>query len=250
MNNEKKHNNLQYAKAFPSGRFGGALFLLLLFSFPVFAQQENTEIRLGNNHFEQGQFVEAEIAFRRALEINPHSFEAHFNLGNALLRQEKFEEALRHYANAHALLSPENEEGRARLASVYHNLGNAFLMNGRNVQSEEEANQTILNSIEAYKNSLRLNPLDNDTRFNLAFAQHLLNNPDQRGGGGDDQQQEQEQNQEPPPQQQQPQPIDPMMSPENAQQILNTLLDDEREVQERVRQQPPPRSRREVERDW
>ena len=252
MNNEKKHNNLQYAKASPSGRFGGALFLLLLFSFSAFAQQENTDIRTGNRLYEQGKFTEAEVAFRRALEINQQSFEAHFNLGNALFRQERFDEALRHYAYSRALLAPENEVDRARLAVAYHNLGNAFLMNGRFAQNEEQATQIILNSIEAYKNSLRINPLSDETRFNLAFAQDLLNNPENRqpsGGGGDGGQDDDQQQEPPPPPQQQPQPVEPLMSPESAQQILNALLEDEREVQERVRQQQQPR-RRDLERDW
>ena len=257
MNNEKKYNQPQSAKASPSGRFGGALFLLLLFSFSAFAQQENTDIRTGNRLYEQGKFVEAEIAFRRALDINPESFEAHFNLGNALIRQGRYHDALEYYIDARTLLSSENESDRERLASVYHNMGSALLINGLNILPFREwANLMIEGSIEAFKNSLRINPLSDETRFNLAFAQSLLQRDEDEqdddgggGGGGDGGQDDDQQQEPPPPPQQQPQPVEPLMSPESARQILNALLEDEREVQERVRQQQQPR-RRDLERDW
>ena len=220
-------------------KFRGLIFLSLLFTmFPVQAQQENADVRTGNRLYDDAQYVEAEIAFRRALDINPQSFEASFNLGNALVRQEKFDEAFRQYRHALALLPNDDAERRA---AVFHNIGNTLLITGQ-----------IPQSIEAFKESLRNNPHDNETRYNLAFAQKLLQNQEQNEGGGQNQEQEQEREQQQNDQQQQqnqPEQHDPLMSPESAQQILNALLEDERRTQENVRR-PPPRGSRNVERDW
>ena len=220
-------------------KFRGLIFLSLLFTvFSVQAQQENADVRTGNRLYADEQFLDAEIAFRRALETNPQSFEASFNLGNALVRQEKYEEAFRQYRHALALLPQDDAERRA---AAFHNIGNTLLMSGQ-----------IAQSIEAFKESLRNNPRDNETRYNLAFAQKLLQNQEQNEGGGQnqEQQQEREQQQEDQNQQQnQPEPHDPIMSQENAQQILNALLEDERRTQENVRR-PRPRGSRNVEKDW
>lgn len=219
----------------------GLIFLSLLFTvFSVQAQQENVDVRAGNNLYKSEQFIDAEIAFRRALDVNPQSFEASFNLGNALVRQEKFDEAFRQYRHALALLPDDDVERRA---AVFHNIGNTLLMTGQ-----------IPQSIEAFKESLRNNPHDNETRYNLAFAQKLLQNQEQNEGGGQNQEQEQEreQQQDDQNQQQQNQPEpqqEPMMSQENAQQILNALLEDERRTQENVNR-PPPRRSRNIENDW
>jgi len=203
------------------------------------AQQENADVRAGNRLYEEGNYIEAEIAFRHALNINPQSFEANFNLGNALFRQEKYEEAFRQYNRALALL-PENDNERR--AAVLHNIGNTLLISGN-----------IAQSIEAYKQSLKNNPMDDETRYNLAFAQKLLQDQEQnQGEQNQEQQQQREQQEQDQNQQQQNQPEqqqEPIMSQENAQQILNALLEDERQTQERARQQRP-RSTRNVEKDW
>ena len=133
----------------------------------VFAQKaERKNVREGNKLYETEKFTEAEIAYRKSLEVNPRSSEGTYNLGNALYKQKKFPEAAEQYQ----LLAGQGEkmietpEGKARLAEIYHNVGNIGM------QSKEYAK-----SVEAYKQSLRLNPKDDETRYNLALAQKMLN---------------------------------------------------------------------------
>ena len=128
----------------------------------VFAQKaERKNVREGNKLYETEKFTEAEIAYRKSLEVNPRSSEGTYNLGNALYKQKKFPEAAEQYQ----LLAGQGEkmietpEGKARLAEIYHNVGNIGM------QSKEYAK-----SVEAYKQSLRLNPKDDETRYNLALA--------------------------------------------------------------------------------
>lgn len=124
----------------------------------VFAQKaERKNVREGNKLYETEKFTEAEIAYRKSLEVNPRSSEGTYNLGNALYKQKKFPEAAEQYQ----LLAGQGEkmietpEGKARLAEIYHNVGNIGM------QSKEYAK-----SVEAYKQSLRLNPKDDETRYN------------------------------------------------------------------------------------
>ena len=117
--------------------------------------------------------------------MNPRSSEGTYNLGNALYKQKKFPEAAEQYQ----LLAGQGEkmietpEGKARLAEIYHNVGNIGM------QSKEYAK-----SVEAYKQSLRLNPKDDETRYNLALAQKLLH--DQQNQQNEDQNQDQNGGQE------------------------------------------------------
>ncbi|MDR0811109.1 MAG: tetratricopeptide repeat protein [Paludibacter sp.] len=131
----------------------------------VFAQQENSDVREGNRNYDRKKFTEAEILYRKGLEKNNKSFEGNFNLGNALFRQEKYADALEQFNKATAL-TPKD---KLRAAAAYHNAGNALLMDNK-----------IAESIENYKKALRLNPADNDTRYNLAFAQKLLQQQQQQ----------------------------------------------------------------------
>ena len=85
------------------------LTTILLSSFSLlFAQQESPDVRRGNKQFNDSNYVEAEVNYRRALDKNNQSFEAHYNLGDALFRQEKYPEALEQYAKAEELLKNDD----------------------------------------------------------------------------------------------------------------------------------------------
>ena len=142
----------------------------------LFAQQESPDVRLGNKQYNDSNYVEAEVNYRRALDKNDQSFEAHYNLGDALFRQEKYPEALEQYTKAEQLLKNDDkkreEQLNSRLADTYHNMGNALY-----------AQQQYDKAVAAYQQSLRLNPKDNDTRYNLVKAMQQLQqqqqNPEQ-----------------------------------------------------------------------
>ena len=228
----------------------------------VFAQKaERKNVREGNKLYETEKFTEAEIAYRKSLEVNPRSSEGTYNLGNALYKQKKFPEAAEQYQ----LLAGQGEkmietpEGKARLAEIYHNVGNIGM------QSKEYAK-----SVEAYKQSLRLNPKDDETRYNLALAQKLLHdqqiqqNEDQNQDQNKDNQenkqdQKQDQNKQNNDQkqddQQQQQPPKPEkkeneMSKENAEQLLNSVMQDEKETQDKVKKQQQVIQGGRLEKDW
>ena len=150
------------------------LTTILLSSFSLlFAQQESPDVRRGNKQFNDSNYVEAEVNYRRALDKNNQSFEAHYNLGDALFRQEKYPEALEQYAKAEELLKNDDKTRKdqinSRLASTYHNMGNALY-----------AQQQYDKAVAAYQQSLRRNPKDNDTRYNLVKAMQQLQQQQQQ----------------------------------------------------------------------
>ncbi len=156
----------------------------------VWAQKaERNYIRKGNRLYHDSVFVDAEVNYRKAQEANPTSGMARYNLGNALLYQNKPQEALKEYEAASKM-----EHDKGKLASVYHNTGVIF-----------QAAKQYQQAIEAYKESLRNNPSDHETRYNLALCQKLLKDQEQQGGGNDQQQQQQQQEQQQQEQQQQDQ---------------------------------------------
>lgn len=229
----------------------------LLAAPAAMAQKESSDVRRGNKQYEQGNFSEAEVEYRRGLDKNDQSFEAHYNLGDALFRQEKYPEALEQYTLAEKQLKgKDNEDSRKvkeRLAATYHNIGNACY-----------AQQQFDKAVAAYQESLRRNPKDNDTRYNLVKAMQQLQKQQQQQNQDQkqDQQQQndstQQQQQQPQQQEQQPdnqqnqeqqqQEQDQQMDKETAEQILQALEQDEQETQEK--QQRQQGKKRRVEKEW
>lgn len=140
---------------------------------------ERRDIRSGNKSYENGKYPEAEVSYRRALEKNPVSEEASFNLSNSLYKQERYEEA----GQIAAQIAADSTSDKHKAAAFY-NQGNALFKQ----KKLEEA-------LEAYKNSLRLNPGDMDAKFNYALTKKLLEK-DKNGGGGGNNDQNQDKNQQ------------------------------------------------------
>ena len=155
----------------------------------LYAQQESPDVRLGNKQYNDSNYTEAEVNYRRALDKNDQSFEAHYNLGDALFRQEKFPEALEQYARAEQLLKSDDktrkEQIDSRLAATYHNMGNALY-----------AQQQYDKAVAAYQESLRRNPKDNDTRYNLVKAMQQLQQQQQQKEQKEDKQEQNQDQQE------------------------------------------------------
>lgn len=218
---------------------------------PLSAQKESGDVRRGNKSYENEKYVDAEVDYRKGLEQNNKSFSATFNLGNALYRQQKYPEAIEQFQAAAHLAGDDKQ----RVASAYHNIGNALLQSGEYAKS-----------IEAYKQALRRNPTDDETRYNLVYAQQMLqqqqqqqqqqqNQQDQQQQNQDQQQNQQEQqdNQQDNDQQQNQnqQQNQQQMSQEQAEQILKALEQDERDTQEKVKEAQMRNAKRyKVEKDW
>ena len=245
----------------------------------VYAQRtDRSFVRKGNRLFEDSLFIKAEENYLKAVDMNPELYEGNFNLGNAYTAQQKPNEAVDQYrktANAlearkkeltesGATNSKELESCMTDLAKTYHNTGVVYHMSERYDKA-----------VEAYKQALRNNPHDDETRYNLAMAQHQLkkNQDQQQNGGGsnddknkdkqdqDKQQQQQKQDQqkqdqqkkdeEKQKQQQQPQPEQKKdeMSDQVAEQLLNSAQQDEKGVQRKVNKNQNNK-RRSLEKDW
>lgn len=226
------------------------LFIGFLFgTITAFAQKEERDfIRKGNRFFNDSVFVDAEVNYRKALEINPKSTVSMYNLGNTLFQQKKSQEAMEQYAAATKI-----EKDKDKLAHIYHNMGVIL-------QSEKD----YAKAVEAYKMSLRNNPKDDETRYNLALAQKMLkdqqqNQQDQNQDQNKDNNQQQDKKEQEQPkkneqnkeQQQPPKPEkkDNQMSKENAEQLLNSVMQDEKDVQDKVKKQQVIQGRR-LEKDW
>ncbi len=151
------------------------LFLFLtiaFFSLTSFAQQDSITaqrkarklIREGNKLYEKQKFTESSVAYQKALSNNPNYDKASYNLGNALYQGKNFTEAAPQFE-----LSAKTAEDKFTKAEAFHNLGNT-MMETKNYQA----------AVNAYKNALRNNPNDDETRYNLAVAQKMLKNQQQQ----------------------------------------------------------------------
>ena len=224
----------------------GLIAILLMCSSVSFAQKESTDIRKGNRQYKGQNFTEAEVDYRRALETNKNSYEAHYNLGDALFKQDKYAEAQAEFETAARML--DKKDDKSRYAKAMHNLGNCHF-----------AQQQYDKAVGAYQESLRANPKDNDTRYNLVKAMEMLqqqqqqqqqqnqNQQQQQQQQQEQQQQEQEQQQQEQEQQQQPE-NDDQMDKETAEQILQALEQDEQDTQEKMQRQQGKKRR--VEKEW
>ena len=224
--------------------------LLLLLSLPTFAQKEAPDIRKGNRQFNDSNYVDAELHFKRALEKNDQSVPANYNIGCAYVREGKFQEAAEAFEQTAKLIDPATQPEQA--ADNYHNLGNSYFC----MQQFDKA-------IEAYKQSLRLRPKDDNTRYNLVKAMQMKQQQEQQQQQqqNQDQQQQQQEQQEQQQQEQQQQEQEQQqqqqeqqqqdeqnMDKETAEQILQALEQDEQQTQEKA-QQPQGKKRR-LENDW
>lgn len=226
---------------------------LILSDGSLYGQGERKFIRQGNREFEKQKYSESEISYRRAIDKNKGSADAVFNTGDALYKQAKYEDAGKQFIESHRM----NEERDKKAASMY-NLGNSLLKSGK-----------LKESIEAYKNSLRLDPGNMQAKYNLAYAQDRLKeqeqqqqqqqdqqnqdqNKDQQKKDQDqnkdqDKQNDQNQNED---QQQQQNDQQQAMSREDAERLLNAIANDEKEVQEKVKEAKAVKQRVKTLKNW
>ncbi len=160
------------------------LYILFLFAAGSLSAQQMPErglVRKGNRQFNKGNYEQSIGRYEQAIQVAPQQFEAMYNLGNALYKAERFDRAEQTLAQA-AADSLRNEQERAE---TFYNLGNA-----------QFKQKKYKEALESYKQSLRLNPADQEAKYNYAYTKHLLDQ-NKDGGGGDqnkDQQNKDDQN--------------------------------------------------------
>lgn len=240
--------------------------LLMMFMLPMMAQSARDFIRMGNKAYREKQYDKAETMYLKSIAKDP-TFEGYYNLGNAYVMQMKDSTAFENYKKADSI----GTNNPLRKARNYHNCGNIWYAQGMAATRQQGGNAVAAfqRAVEFYKSSLRCNPNDDETRYNLAMAQHQLkksqDQQNQNGGGGDDdknkdkqdQQQQQKQDQQKKDedkkqqqqQQAQPQQKKDDMSDQAAEQLLNSAQQDEKGVQRKVNKNQNNR-RRSLEKDW
>ncbi len=160
------------------------LILSLIIGINSFSQEERSLIREGNKEYSSENYGNSIVAFKKALKINNNSFEARFNLGDTYYKRKNYDKALNHYDT---LINMENDKNK--LSKVYHNIGNCKLKQAEKILikqqkktskqfgslTKQKALQQAINkldtSIISYKNALRNNPNNKETKYNMVYAQ-------------------------------------------------------------------------------
>jgi tetratricopeptide (TPR) repeat protein len=200
--------------------FSSSFFFIL----PAAAQNEKAIIKKGNDAYGKGEYDKAAAEYKKVTDKNPANNTASYNLGNALYKNKKTEEALTAYEDAVG-----NSVDKTDKAKAFYNKG-VVLQN----------NNKLSECIDAYKNALKLNPNDEDARQNLQVAlkqlkkqqeQQKKNKQQQKPKEDEKQKEKEKQNQE---QKQQPQPK-PKISKKDAEEKLKALLQQEKNLQDKLR---------------
>ncbi len=223
--------------------------LILLVSFVVAlganAQSDRQHIRNGNRLYHEQKFEQAEVEYRKALGKNSANPQAHYNLGCALMAQQKDSAAIKQYEMAGKL-----EKTPRRKAMVYHNIGVVC-----------QQHQLYQQAIAAYEESLRNNPNDNETRYNLALCKRLLkNNPqnnqnknnkdkDNKNKKNNKDKNNKDKNQKDQNKQNQDKQQE-QMSKDNAEQLLNAAMQQEQATQQRLKNAMRQPQRRKLQKNW
>ena len=145
------------------------LYSLILISFLAKAQEKEKDKDLpkGNDSFVEKKYADAEVEYRISESKSPKKSIASYNLGNAVYRQNQTGEAKYHYAKA-----LKTAKTRAEKHQALHNIGNTLMKD-----------KDYAGAVEAYKNALRNNPADEETRYNYALAKKMLkDNPPKKDG--------------------------------------------------------------------
>ena len=205
---------------------------------------------LGGSDFSEKAIVQ----YRKAQEIDSTYAISRYNLGNALIRQSNPQDAMKEYVAA-----SKYEKDKQRLSDIYHNMGVLL-----------QASKKYAEAVECYKESLRNDPSNDETRYNYVLAKwHLKSQQDnQQDGDGENQEQKDQKNQEEKQQDnqqqqqqqeqkqeknqpQQSQPHDKEnMSKETAERLLQAAMRNEKETQEKIQRQQQDAPRRRLQKQW
>lgn len=239
----------------------------LLISLSMAAQDKEVRklLRKGNKQYRDSLYTPAEVYYRKAMDKQPGNADISYNLGTTLMmrshqtnkrnsqnisRQQAQngtarEDTILKQAYEELLRAAKLEKDKKKSADIYRNIG--VILQGQ---------QQLKECIEAYKKSLRNDPTDDEVRYNLALAQKQLK--DQNNQNNQQQQQKQDKQQEQKEQQQQQdQQNNPQnkpqqqnqMSKDAANQLLNSIMQEERKVQEKAKQGMRVKGRK-LEKDW
>ena len=253
------------------------IFLVLFSSNEIAAQtdtiaQQRTArkmLRQGNELYQKEQFTDASVSYQKALGSNSNYDKATYNLGNALYKNKNYKEAIPQYE-----LTAKTATNKFTRAEAFHNIGNAN-MESKNYQG----------AVDAFKNALRNNPTDDETRYNLAVAQKLLDkekqdnkddkdkdkdkdkkdkddkdkkdqkdkdkkDDDKDGEGDKDKDKKQNPKKDKKKEPQKPKPQPGKMTPQQVKQLLESLNNEEKKTQKKMNAKKAKGKKVKQEKDW
>ena len=250
---EVKNPVLRRISLFKRSLKPAVVILLLMMCVAAQAQTDRQLVRQGNKQYRLGNSADAEVLYRKSVEKNPRNAQANYNLGNALMLQRKDSLAISQLETSAKL-----ETNPIRRAQAYHNMGVIC-----------QQHQMFGEAIEAYKESLRNNPTDNETRYNLELCkrqqkqqnQDNMDNKDSKDQQKQDQQKQDQQKQDQQKQdeqqkkdeqqkQNQQKQNEQKMSRENAEQMLNAAIQEEKQTQERMKKAQQQAGKRLLQKNW
>jgi len=227
-------------------------FLVAVCSINLFSQSTRSLVNSGVDLYKDRKFADAEVNFKKGVENSPENFEAKFNLGDAYYKQQRYDEAMKSYQSA--FVDAKNDIDKSK---IYYNVGNSLLKS-----------QKLKESIGAYKEALKLNPDDEQAKYNLSYALNQLKNPNQdqqqnknqdqdkkdqdkqnqdqdkqnqdqdkqnQDQQNQDQQQQDKQKQDQKQQQQSQDQKEQELTKQEAEKILNALKENEKDLQKQLR---------------
>lgn len=249
------------------------LCIMALCAFSLASAQSVKDMRRyvkrGNRMMHAGERGNAMGQYKKAYEIDSMNPTVNYNLGTSMFEAEwkvMKPDTLRDSVMVKTFLragDPLNEPNALRRAMAYHNLG-VMYQSKANQSSEQEKTQALQQAIEAYKQALRNNPHDDETRYNLVLCQRQLpkgggndNNNNQQQDNKDDQKQDNQQQQQPdslqqppPQQQQQQQQQQDQSKQEMLDQLLNIAEQNEKRTKENVDQHRQDGQRHSNQKNW
>ena len=228
---------------------GYYIILLLLTALSVSSYADNRQarklIRKGNALYRADKRQEAQVDYLKAYRADSTDARVQYNLATSMFPQD-YKLVQKERCDTMAMMferAAQAETNPLRKAKAYHNEGVAY-----------QGVKDFGKAIEAYKNALRCNPNDDESRYNLVLCQRQLKN---QGGGNNNQQQDKQDKQDQQDKQQQQQQQDkqkkqqePPMSKENAEQLLNAAMQREKETQKRMKEAQQQPQRRRIEKNW
>ena len=220
--------------------------MMVIGGLNMMAQSDRNLIRSGNRLFREQNYAKAEVEYRKAISKNPNNAQAVYNLGNALMAQQKDSAAIEQFTKAGKM-----ETSPVRRAKSYHNIGTIC-----------QKTRLYSEAIGAYQEALRDNPNDNETRYNLALCKRLQknqpqqnkqnkNNKDKNKDNKKDENKDKNKNKDKDKdkQNQQKQPKE-QMSKDNAEQLLNAAMQEEKATQQRLKKAMQQPKNRRLQKNW
>lgn len=217
------------------------------------AQNKKSFLKEGNKLFSDSSYNASEIKYRKSLEKDQDYFSASYNLANSIYKQERFDESSSLYESLQ-----DNARNNHELSQIYHNKGNSLM----------KQQKTDL-AIKAYKDALRENPNDEDTRFNLAYAKKIKQkeeenkdkenkdeenkeeeNKEKKDQEKKDEKNKEQENKDQENKEQEKEEKKDQMSKEDAEKMLEALEQKEKELQEKLQKKKVKGKKIKILKDW